>query len=441
MMRTMAAAIVLLATPAGAQAPAAPAELSITLQEAIASGLSASHRLAEAAARGDAAEAAAAQRRAAGLPQVNARASYLRTNHVDEFGIPTPENRLRIIYPDIPDNVQTRLDLQWPIYTAGRLDALERAARADARAAQFDVEVARADLRLEITRAYWALVTAGESLAVVNRSVERMNAHLQDVRHRLAAGLVPPSDVLSVEAQSSRQRMLGVQAQALRDSAQEQLAYLVGAPPGTAIRPTSPLEEPDPDPDAASGARLEEAAGQRAERAALDARLAAAGERAAAARAARRPTLALSGGVDWAQPNPRIFPRARAWNQSWDAGVHASWTLFDGGRASAELAGALAGTRAASARLADFDRALDAELRQRRSDAASARAAVAAAGDAVRAAAEAERVVGERFAAGVAITTDLVDARLARLQAELDRTQALAAVRLADARLARALGR
>jgi len=80
-------------------------------------------------------------------------------------------------------------------------------------------------------------------------------------------------------------------------------------------------------------------------------------------------------------------------------------------------------------------------VRQRWLDLASSRAAVAAALDAVNAAAEARRVVGERFASGVATSTDVLDAQVALLQAELDRTQALASVKLAEARLNRALGR
>jgi outer membrane protein TolC len=42
---------------------------------------------------------------------------------------------------------------------------------------------------------------------------------------------------------------------------------------------------------------------------------------------------------------------------------------------------------------------------------------------------------------GVATTTELLDAHVALLQAELDLTRALAAARLAVARLERALGR
>ena len=140
------------------------------------------------------------------------------------------------------------------------------------------------------------------------------------------------------------------------------------------------------------------------------------------------------------RPNPRIFPREEAWHSSWDAGVNVSWPLFDGGRVRSEVAEAAAAARAVEERLADVDASLGVELRQRLAEVESSRAAVDAATDAVRSATEARRVLAERFAAGVAISTDVLDAQVALLQAELDRTQAIASARLADARLARALG-
>ena len=72
---------------------------------------------------------------------------------------------------------------------------------------------------------------------------------------------------------------------------------------------------------------------------------------------------------------------------------------------------------------------------------ASRRAARDAADVAVQATTEARRVGGERYSAGVATATDVVDAQVAILQASLDRTQAIASARLAEARLNRALGR
>ena len=117
-----------------------------------------------------------------------------------------------------------------------------------------------------------------------------------------------------------------------------------------------------------------------------------------------------------------------------------TWSLWDGGRRAADEALAAANALAARARLDEFDRQLTLEVRQRWYELDSSRAAVAAAEDERTAAAEAERVVGERYRAGVATTTDVLEAQVARLQADLDRTRAIANVRLAEARLARALG-
>jgi outer membrane protein TolC len=66
---------------------------------------------------------------------------------------------------------------------------------------------------------------------------------------------------------------------------------------------------------------------------------------------------------------------------------------------------------------------------------------VAAADEAIRAATEARRVVGERYRAGVIAQSEVLDAELALVQVQLDRTRALAGVRLAEARLDRAIGR
>jgi OMF family outer membrane factor len=121
--------------------------------------------------------------------------------------------------------------------------------------------------------------------------------------------------------------------------------------------------------------------------------------------------------------------------------LNASWLLFDGGRTRAEVAGADAAERALRERLGEFDSLLDLEIRQRSLEVETSLARVAAADDAVRSATEAHRVLQDRYAAGVATSTEVLDAQLVLLEAELQRTRALAAVRIADAGLDRAVGR
>jgi outer membrane protein TolC len=416
--------------------------IQITLSDAIARGLEASHRLDELGARVEAARAVEDQRQAAMRPQVAAIASYMRTNHVEEFSVPNASGGVRVIYPDIPDNIRSRIDLQWPIYTGGRLQALTRAAHAEADAASHDGDAGRADLKLEITRAYWAVITARASQAVLTQALGRTSAHLADVRNQLGVGLVPPSDVFSIEAQQARQRMLSIEATAILDTVSAEFRRLIGIEPDMPFELDATLEADGPgDLAAPFGAVVEQARAQRPERRALEFRLGAATERVVAASAGRLPVFTAGGGYDFSRPNPRIFPIQKAWKPSWDLGVSVRWPLFDGGRAHAETAEAIGVRRSAEARLREFDSNITVEIRQREAELLAARASVEAAQTGVRAAAEARRVLAERFGAGVATNTDVLTAQVSLLQAQLDLTRALANAHLASARLDRAIGR
>ena len=149
----------------------------------------------------------------------------------------SPTESLSILYPDVPDNWRARLDMQWP--------DLHRRAGRSARAccgrrasgAPGRTSTARAaDLRLETTRAFWALVTATDAVRVVSESVTRIDAQLRDVRARFDAGFLPPNDVLTVEARASRgERILLIDAESRRD-APAPTARLIGHPCGRHVR-------------------------------------------------------------------------------------------------------------------------------------------------------------------------------------------------------------
>jgi len=431
-----AAAVLMTLTPAVVLAQSAA---PLTLEEAIAQGLANSRRLAELEARSEAADYAIRGRQAADMPTISAQGGYTRTNHVDIFAIQAPGQPLQVVYPDIPDNFRARLDVQWPIYTGGRTDALERAARAERGAVGKDLEAARADLRLEITRAYWAAVTAADTEVVLRRSLDAVEAHLADVRARLNQGLVPPNDVSSAAAQAAHQKLLAIEATNLRGIAQADLARLIGRDSATVATPP-PFVQP-PVTDTAVAELISRALRDRAERQGLEQRVVSAEERANAVQATKVPQIGVGGGYDYARPNPRIFPRTGEWKPSFDASVNVTWTLWDGGRRSAEYGEARANAAALKTRIEDFDRQVGFEVRSRSLELASSREGVTAAEEEVRAAVDAERVVGERYKAGVATSTDVLDAQVARLQAELDRARAIANVRLAEARLERAIGR
>ena len=433
-MAAVGLALIGFATPTWAQ------PVRLRLVDAVERGISVSDSLAELEARQTAVEAVLAGAQAERRPIVSLQGRLLRTNHIDEFGFPDPDGVFRVIFPDLTNNYLARLDLEWPIYTGGRMEALAQAASDEAAASGHDLAAARANTKLEVTRAYWALVTAIETERVVAESARRIDAHLRDMRSRLSAGVVPPNEVLTVEAEQSRQRALAIEAQSNREIAALTLRRLLGLGLATPLELLEPLDRLPP-----TGAPVESlvatALEGRSDRRALATRVAAEAARIQAARAGFRPTVTVGGGFDYARPNARILPRREAWEDSWDVQVRVSWPWLDGGRTEAAVAEAAAREQATRRRLDDFDSRLDVEVRQRRLELDAAIATVGAATDSIRSAAEARRVVGERFSVGVATSTDVLDAQVVLLLAELDRTRALANVRLNQARLDRALGR
>jgi outer membrane protein TolC len=432
---------VVLGTLIAGDASAQGSPLRLTLADAVNRGFENSHRIAEIKAREEGARAAAKSVELSKLPTASASAGYTRTNHVQEFSVPQPGGTRLVVYPDIPDNIVTRVGFQWPIFTSGRTDALERAAEAEASAVTADIETARADLRLEIIRAYWAAVTARESVRVLEESAARVQAQLNDARQRFQVGLIPPNEVSSLEAQRSREQSQFIEARNLLQSALIDLQRLIGAERGTVIELSDSLDRQSAAPPLDATALVAAAIETRPERKALTLRLGGLEARQQAAQTTNKPTVSVAGGVDYANPNPRIFPRKGEWRESWDVGVNVNWNFFDFGRTRAQVAEASAAVSATRARIAELDSVISADVEQRLLDLQSSEAMVRAAADAITSAAEARRIVADRFAAGVATSTDVLVAQVALLDSELTRTRALAAQRLAEARLDRSLGR
>jgi outer membrane protein TolC len=418
--------------------------LSLTLEDAIGRGVEEAPRLAEARARTAAATASVAGRRALRQPVVTASGGLLRTNHVDDFGVVQPNGSLEIIFPDIPTNYRLRAEVSVPLYTSGRIEALVSAAAAEERAAAADHLVLEQDVRLDVSRAYWSLVSRREAIAVLEQALARMDTWVTDVGSRVEAGFLPPNDVLSAEAARERQSVDLIRARHAAALAEILLARLIGAEPGQRIDPVSSPARPGEDGTAVGDQQvrrmIDQAFEGRAERRGLLQRAAAIRSAGDAALASLRPHVAAVAAVEPARPNSRFVPRTNEWNTAWDLGVNVSWPLWDGGRARAEQTAAAAQADALGHRLRELDVAIAIEVRTRVLALEAGHAALQAVARAVAAAAEAHRVVQERFDAGVATSTDVLDAQLVLLEVELERTQLLASQRVAEAELQRALG-
>lgn len=439
--------------------PASPAvarEVELSLDQALRLAQENSPRLARLSAMGEAARAARRGASAAGLPRLDWTGGYTRYSEVPEFAIRLPgTTEPTVLFPDIPDAYRSRFSLTLPLFTGGRVSGLVRAARREEQAAGEDLAGGRADLALETATAYWDLVTAREREQVLDEALAAYAAHLRDAENRHAMGLAARNEVLSVQVERDRAELSRLSAEGARTNVQANLGRLLGLAPEDTVRPAQSLEGArtdtagtDASGTAASEARLRDslearirtALGSRPERAALSARVAAAQARTGAERAARWPQVSASAGYDYANPNRRITPPVERWDDSWDAGVQVSLSLFDSGRIAASAQRAAAEARALQEALNELDAGIRLEVTSRWIELRTARAAVRTATSAWEAASENRKVVDDRYQAGVVTSAELLDAEVVLLRAGLERTDALARVRLAAIALERASG-
>ncbi|MEO6221619.1 MAG: TolC family protein [Vicinamibacterales bacterium] len=435
---TLLVALTLLPALAHAQAP-----LPLTLEQALAKGKATAPRLLENQAREAAAEATRDSRATLGRPTMSASSGYVRTNHVPEYSIPQSDGSTRVLFPDLPNNVRVRTELLWPLWSGGRVDALVTSAEAEVRATQAEFKVAEADLTMEITVAYWTLVTSRELVKVIDQSLKRTDAWVSEVQARLDTGLISPHEVLTAKARRARDQVQRIQAANAAAAAERELARLIGMP-GQRVEPVSPVEKAWVGLAALTsktpGDVVALARESRAERTAFTERQSAFRSSAQAAMAALRPRVDALAALEPARPNSRFVPRQDKWHTSWDLGLTVSWSFWDSGRARADRAAAEAQARVLDHRLADFDARVSVDVQERLDEVEAGWAAIAAAQEAVVASEEAHRVLRERYAAGVATSTEVLDAGVALLEAELERTRIQASLRISEARLRRAVG-
>jgi outer membrane protein len=441
--RIAAAAILILAL-AASRAPGdpLPSPVRLTLAEALSRAREVSAHLAELRSLAAAAGAGLNGARAERLPKIDASASYTRQSDVPELRLTLPGLGTETVFPNIPDNYRGHLGLELPLYTSGRIANAVTASAGQLTAANQDLQQGRADVEQETAAAYWALVTARDSERVLAESLADYDAHLKESRDRRDLGMAASNEVLAVQVQREQAELARLQAASSAAVANANLQRLLDLPPGTGIEPVEPLAEPAPSPAAEPPEALVAAAeAARPEIVALRSRIAAGRANAAATRAGLWPQANLSAGYDYANPNPRILPLEPRWKGSWSVGAVVSLSLFDGGRTAAAAAQIDAQADALGHRLEDLERHVRLEVTQRLLELSTARQAAAVAVANLDSAHENVRVTRDRYHEGVIPSSELLDAETALLRAGLDRTNALAQVRVALANLERAAGR
>jgi outer membrane protein TolC len=428
-------AVFTLATPVAAQTP-------LTLADAIARARAQNPDAGSSAAGEREAAQRVVQARAGYWPKVDVVESWQRGNQpVFVFSSLLARRQFTaadfaldaLNHPEAIDGFRSAVTVEQPLF--------DLATKANVSAASIGHQVATAtrllvgqDLAVSVTDVYGRALVASAVRRSAEAAVEAALADRALASNRRDAGLATDADVLQIDVHVSRTREQQILAAADERIARARLNQVMGEPLGAVfiLEPAAVVAVVD----ATDLAALEAEALERrpdVRVAALQEDLARASE--TAARAAFLPQVSAHGGWEF---------NGGAWNSrasSWAVGAVARVNLFRGFADQARLTEARdhATRRAIERTRVQTAARLDVHVAVANLDAARASEAVGR--DAVMQARESQRIIRDRYEAGLADVTTLLRAAEAVVRAEAQQVAAHVAVLTGTAALRRALGR
>jgi outer membrane protein TolC len=230
-------------------------------------------------------------------------------------------------FPVILDQTQIRAQVVIPVTDYFlRVMPGHDAAEHGADAAEALVDVTERRLALEAETLYWSWARASLSVVVAEQALAAAEAHRDDARRLVGAGIVLESDLARAEAQvAGMQELVGTAAHA-RDAASDRLRTLMHVDRlsdgiGDRLDPVSSSASLEDDVTAALATRPELRA--------LDAQLSANEAQRTISLAGMIPRVDVVGEALLANPNPRYVPQTERFDFTWQLGAQASWQLAD----------------------------------------------------------------------------------------------------------------
>jgi outer membrane protein TolC len=419
------------------------AQDTLTLERAIQDVLS--HNASLRAARAGAAEASehVSEARAGWFPRISFTESWQRGDQpVFVFSSLLASRQFTaanfaidaLNHPDPTGFFRGSIGAEQLIFDGGRQRSAVDSAQLRSDMSKLAVDEAVASLVSAATQAYGRILTAEAAARAANAAVEFTAEDVARAERRRDAGMATDADVLALVAQVATMRQRGIDAQADAAVARAELNRLTGSDINRDFLVSEPLPGADL-PEMALTAALTEADANRPELRRAEAAMKLAETEGKTARTALIPQVAAQAAFDLSGTS---FSDRES---SWVVGGELRWNLSLGGAEMARSRAA-ANARIRAAAEADETRAavhVEVVTAYRRLESARSRQAVGR--TAVEQARERQRIIRDRFEAGMAGVTDVLQAASAVTDAEAQRVAAVVDAINSEAQLRRAIGR
>lgn len=429
--------------------PIAAQQKTLTLSEAIATGLENSKSLHSSLMKSEYADARSSEMSANLYPTLKAQLGYQNLSNIPPAAVTLPRNAFGPGFPPQPVNVTlsevilndytTRATLQQPLFTGWRLQSAADNAEYTANAVHKDYEKDKQQLLYDIKAAYWNVYRAREMKRLTDENVAQMTLHLDDIQNMFNQGMATTNEILKTKVQLANARLLQSDAENNVTIAVISFNSTIGLPLDTQIAIGSDLTPKTKDfPEVEQ--LLATAFKQRSDVQGMEWRIRAAQSGITAAQSGWMPQIFLTGNYYYARPNQRIFPAVDQFKDSWDVGVNLQFDIWNNLTTVHQTGEAKAQYEQTKDAFSILKDGITLDVTQSYLSFEQVKKTIDLAQLSVDQATENLRVTREKFKAELTTNSELLDAEAALLQAKVQLVQSLVAHELAEARLVNAIG-
>lgn len=325
------------------------------------------------------------------------------------------------------------------LFTGGRVAGQIAAAAAGRRAARIDYTAQAAQLRLDVTQAYFDAALADRLLVIADSTLAQTEAVLRQTELQQKVGNTSEFELLRARVARDNQRPVVIQRQSQREIAYLRLAQLLDLPLDAPLVLTTPVEDSTAAPpgvNLARAARPDTATDDRAPVREARENVTAQRGQLRVTRSQRLPSLVLSSNYGRiAFPNTGI-PSWRDFRSNWTVTLATSFPIFTGGRIRGEERVAEANVRDAQARLTQTRQYAALDARTALAALRQAQASYQASAGTAAEAQQAYQIAALRYREGLSTQVELNDTRNQLADALVNRAQAARDLQIARVRLA-----
>jgi outer membrane protein TolC len=297
----------------------------------------------------------------------------------------------------------------------------------------------RADVVLNVRRAYYGALLAEQTVIIARLSLEQAERQLEHVRRQHREGVMSDFELLQAEVQRDNQTPALVEAETQSALALLSLKKIINLPSDAAVRLVSTWR--DPLETSASPALLSTLLERSRNRPALEAGLHEIEARKMAVGVARSdlwPKISFVSNYNRQAFPTGLFPGRRDWRTDWSIGFNFRLNLFDGLRTRASIQEARANLDLAQEQMAQTQEDVALGVEKSYQDMLRVRAQIEARARTVGQAERALRLAEIRYEEGVSTALEVSDARLQLQRARMNHAQAIYDYNIALAELERA---